>query len=167
MKKIYLIRHAKSSWKKDFIEDFDRNLNKRGKEDAPFMAERLKQFGVKPDLIYSSPAKRAKKTAKIIAKILDYDTKNIQYKNTLYNGNIAEYLEVLKNTPNYVNELFLIGHNPTITELGEILSNSILTNMPTCSIVCILFNVESFEEIDMGRGEICFFDYPKKHKRGK
>ena len=58
MKTLYLIRHAKSSWKHDYLADFDRPLNKRGKRDAPVMGRRLKQHGV-PGLFLSSPARRA------------------------------------------------------------------------------------------------------------
>ena len=54
VKRLYLIRHAKSSWKDPDLDDFDRPLNKRGKTDAPLMGKRLKEQGVKPDLIISS-----------------------------------------------------------------------------------------------------------------
>jgi len=69
MKRLYLVRHAKSSWNRPELDDIDRPLNKRGKRDAPFMGQRLKQHDVCPDLIISSPAKRALKTAKIIAHL--------------------------------------------------------------------------------------------------
>ena len=64
MKKIYFIRHAKSSWKDETVDDFDRVLNSRGKRDVVFMGRRLKMFDVMPDLIYASPAKRAEKRLK-------------------------------------------------------------------------------------------------------
>ena len=70
MKKLYLIRHAKSSWKDITLDDFDRPLNKRGKTDAPFMAQKLKDKNIYPDIIISSPAKRAKSTAKAFKKNL-------------------------------------------------------------------------------------------------
>jgi len=70
MKRLYLLRHAKSSWKDLTLSDFDRPLNKRGKRDAPLIAKKLKEKGIRPDIIISSPAKRARKTAKIFAKTL-------------------------------------------------------------------------------------------------
>ena len=63
-KTLYIARHAKSSWDDMSLSDFERTLNARGKRDAPFMANILKEKGITPDLILSSPAKRAKKTAK-------------------------------------------------------------------------------------------------------
>ncbi len=164
MKKIYLIRHAKSSWKEEGKSDFERGLNKRGKEDLVFMAKRLHSFGVMPDLILSSPAKRAKKTAQGIAKIIGYDQRNISYQESLYESSYSSYRYLLDSLDKKYDSVFIVAHNPTITEAGEILSGAILTNMPTCSIVCMEFDIEDFRDIKEGSGKILFFDYPKKHK---
>ena len=74
MKTLFLVRHAKSSRNDAAMPDKDRPLNDRGKRDAPKMGERLAKRDVKPDLILSSPARRALRTAEIIAKKLDYRT---------------------------------------------------------------------------------------------
>ena len=78
MKTIILVRHAKSSWKDPGLDDFDRPLNKRGKRNAPFMGGKLKKRDILPDLVLSSPAKRAKKTAIAVAKALGYPKKEIK-----------------------------------------------------------------------------------------
>ncbi|WP_041957692.1 SixA phosphatase family protein [Sulfurospirillum arsenophilum] len=163
MKKIYFIRHAKSSWKDETLDDFERPLNGRGKRDVAFMGKRLKMFGVMPDIIYTSPAKRAEKTTKEIAKEIDYDKKKIKSIDTLYEGSYESYLELIHSTDDKHAAIFIIAHNPTITEVGERLSGAILSNIPTCAIVCISFDVESFKEITEESGHILFFDYPKKH----
>ena len=163
MKKIYLIRHAKSSWKETGLSDFERPLNKRGKSDLEFMAKRLKFFGVMPDLILSSPAKRAKTTAKGIAQTIGYDKSKIVYIDSLYESSYQTYRYILDSLDESISSVFIVAHNPTITEVGEILSGAILTNMPTCSIVCMEFKADSFKEIEEGSGKILFFDYPKKH----
>ena len=163
MKKIYLIRHAKSSWKNETVDDFERVLNSRGKRDVVFMGRRLKMFDVKPDIIYASPAKRAEKTAKEIAREIDYDKKKIKSIDTLYESSYEKYLELIHETDDSYSSIFIIAHNPTITEVGERLSGAILSNIPTCAIVCISFDVESFKEITEESGHILFFDYPKKH----
>jgi len=163
MKKIYLIRHAKSSWKEEGKSDFERGLNKRGKSDLKYMANRLKSFDVMPDLILSSPAKRAKKTAIEIAKTIGYKTDDISFQDCLYNSSYDSYMYLLDSLDNKYDSIFIIAHNPTITEAGELLSGAILTNMPTCSIVCIEFDTDSFKNIKEGSGKILFFDYPKKH----
>lgn len=163
MKTIYLIRHAKSSCSEIGMSDFDRPLNKRGKKDLPFMANRLKEFGVTPDLILSSPAKRAKKTTKEIAQALDFDEKNIVYKESLYDSSYTNYRYILDSLDDKINTVFIVAHNPTLTDVGEKLSGAILTNIPTCSIVAMEFDVDNFRDIEEESGKILFFDYPKKH----
>ncbi|MCF6172296.1 MAG: histidine phosphatase family protein [Campylobacteraceae bacterium] len=163
MKKIYLIRHAKSSWKEEGISDFQRQLNKKGKVDLTHMAKRLKNFHVTADLIISSPAKRAKTTAKEIANTIGFEKSNILYQDCLYESSYEAYRYLLDTIDDRFNSIFIIAHNPTITQVGEILSGAILTNMPTCSIVCLEFDIQSFRDISENSGKILFFDYPKKH----
>lgn len=163
MKKIYLIRHAKSSWKDETLDDFSRPLNGRGKRDVEFMGKRLALFHVEPDAIFSSTAKRAEKTAKALAKSIAFDRKKIVYTDALYESTFEHYLELLHGMDDAYESIFLIAHNPTITEVGERLSGAILSNIPTCAIVCISFDVEHFSEITEESGHILFFDYPKKH----
>ena len=163
MKKIYLIRHAKSSWSEEGMNDFDRPLNKQGKKDLPFMANRLKEFGIKPDLILSSTAKRAQKSAKAIAEIIKYKIDKISFNDSLYDSSYSAYRYLLDTLNDKLKSIFIVGHNPTLTEMGERLSGAILTNIPTCSIVCIEFDVKSFKDIEEESGKILFFDYPKKH----
>lgn len=163
MKKIYFIRHAKSSWKDETIDDFERPLNSRGKRDVAFMGKRLKMFEVKPDIIYTSPAVRAQKTAKELVKEMDYDKKKIKTIDTLFESSYEHYMELIHATDDQYASIFIIAHNPTITEVGERLSGAILSNIPTCAIVCISFEVESFKDISEESGHILFFDYPKKH----
>ena len=84
MKTLYLVRHAKSSWKYPNLDDFERPLNKRGRKNAPFMGKVLKELKVSPDLIISSPANRAAMTARIIAGKINYPLENILYSETIY-----------------------------------------------------------------------------------
>ena len=76
MKTLILVRHAKSSWDAVGLEDFERPLNERGKEDAPLMAKRLKDKKIKPDIFLSSPAKRALKTARYFGKEFGFGKKD-------------------------------------------------------------------------------------------
>lgn len=161
MKKIYFIRHAKSSWKEPYLDDFDRPLNKRGKNNAPMMAQRLKQSAIFPDIIVSSPALRAKKTASKIAKVLDYDKERIVFYQELYDGGVENYLHVIRNIDNSNNSVFLVAHNPDITDMSERFGNIIIGNMPTCAIVCVSFDVDDFAKIKERGGKALFFDFPK------
>lgn len=161
MKKIYLIRHAKSSWDEPNLSDFDRGLNARGKRDIPKMAERLKDADILPDLVVSSPAKRAKKTAQKISKIIGYDKENIFYEDSLYESGFDTYLHVIQNIDDKHQNIFLFAHNMTITDTAERLGNIMIGNMPTCSIICIEFDCDSFKDIKPKSGKVLFFDFPK------
>ena len=165
MKRLYLIRHAKSSWNNSDLTDFERPLNQRGKRDAPFMGKRLKDHKVKADLIISSPAKRALKTAKIIAKEIDFPTEKILPNESIYEEGTLASLKLIRNIDDSYNNVMLFGHNPTITSLATYLTNYQIQNMPTCSIFCMEFNIDSWKEMSEGEGTFIFFDYPKKHQK--
>jgi len=90
MKTLYLARHAKSSWKHPELSDIERPLNKRGKRDAPYIGNLLKEKGVKPDIVISSPAVRAKKTALAIAEIIEYPKSKIIIDENIYESSSSE-----------------------------------------------------------------------------
>jgi phosphohistidine phosphatase len=165
VKTIYFIRHAKSDWSGN-CSDFDRDLNARGLENALFMAKRLKKYGVKPNIIISSPAKRAFNTAKIITERLKTQTQEKIFKTdiNLYLTSPKVYLETIRQINDKYKTVFIVGHNPAITEICESLSGANIGNIPTCGIFCIEFNVESFSKISSSDGKKLFFDFPKKHK---
>ena len=164
MKNLYIIRHAKSSWKFPELADSDRPLNKRGKRDAPEMGRRLKVRGAVPDLILSSPAKRAQKTAKIIAEAVGYPPKKVRFQNAIYHGGIDNILNVLTEMENHIECIFLVGHNPSLTYFANNLAGTEIDNIPTCGIVRVDFSVDTWRKITWGKGTFIFFDYPKKAK---
>lgn len=163
MKQLYLIRHAKSSWDNPGLDDLDRPLNKRGKRDAPFMGERLHKLGVRPDMVYTSPAKRARKTARTIADCVGYPSGRIQQHDDIYTSDINKLLRVVRQTEGRVGRLFLVGHNYVLTDLAEYLTNEPLGNVPTCGVVAIDFDIDSWHQVGEAAGQLQFFDYPKKH----
>jgi phosphohistidine phosphatase len=161
MKRLYLIRHAKSSWSNPDLDDFARALNKRGKEDCAEMAARLGRAGVRPELIAASPAKRAKKTAICMAKGTGYDKDSIRYFDELYLGTVSYHLQLIEELFSSVNVLFLVGHNNTMTELAEYLTGAPLGNVPTCGIVAVEYADPQGFSAQVGAGKILFFDFPK------
>jgi len=163
MKQLYLIRHAKSSWNNPGLDDIDRPLNKRGKRDAPFMGERLHKLGVRPDMVYTSPAKRARKTARTIADCVGYPPERIQQHADIYTSDINKLLRVVRHAERSIGRLFLVGHNYVLTDLAEYLTNEPLGNVPTCGIVAIDFDIDSWQQVGEAGGQLQFFDYPKKH----
>ena len=166
MKELYIIRHAKSSWSNPELNDFDRGLKKRGKEDIAFMAKWLKNRVKNPDIILSSPAKRAKKTLKAIKKEFRVNEKDILFDERIYEASLDDLLDVLTSIENSKNIVFLIGHNPSLNELSEFLSGIYIANIPTSGIVGIEFDIDRWRDILSKKGKMILFEYPKK-LRGK
>ena len=161
MKTLFLIRHAKSNWADAALPDKDRPLNDRGQRDAPKMGERLAKRAVKPDLILSSPATRALKTAEIIAKRLDYRRKDIVVNERLYAVEADDLLDVIHKLGAKLERVMLFGHNPELTELAHRLSSKI-THMPTCAVAEFTFDAKSWSDIGKVRPAKVALDYPKK-----
>ncbi len=161
MKTLYINRHAKSSWANMGMADFDRPLNNRGENDAPMMGKRLKERGIIPDYILSSPANRAITTARTIATEIGYLLANIKEDRNLYHASEVSILEVIKQQDDENDSLMIFGHNPGFTDLASILSGRWFDNIPTCGIVAVKFETENWKEVAAGNGEILFFDYPK------
>lgn len=164
MKRLYLIRHAKSSWSDPNATDYDRKLNKRGKRDAPFMGKRLAAHGVMPQVVYSSPAKRARKTAVNIAREIGYPEEEIVFVDEMYTFSSRELLLVIQSLPDNEEEVFLVGHNHAITDVVNILTQTYIDNVPTAGIAAMEFDVTSWAKVMVGKGKLLFFDFPKKHR---
>ena len=161
MKTLHLLRHAKSSWKDSTLKDFDRPLNKRGKLSANFIAKKLMAENFKPDLIYCSPAKRTKETYKYLNSTLNFKT-SLDYKDEIYEAHYSTLLNLINNVDSKHNSVLLIGHNPGLSNLASELTNTNI-NLVTCNIISIEFEVENWDEVFNGCGEISRLDFPKKH----
>ncbi len=157
MKKLYLIRHAKSDRENPALEDVERHLNERGYADANFMS---KKFTGKADLIISSQAIRALTTALIFARNLNYNANKVSIKEELYDCCVKDYFSVIHSIDNSFESVLLFTHNPSITEFAESLVKSLPMEMPTCGIVGISFDTDDWKNVKTG--ELFMFDYPKK-----
>ena len=146
MKYVLILRHAKSSWKHADVNDHDRPLNKRGKRDAPHMGELLQNEHLVPDLIISSTAKRASSTAKTVANAAGYEG-DIALNQSLYAAAPTAYIDVLHDLSNEYARVLMIGHNPGLEQLVNMLSGEEHT-MPTCSLVHAQLRINSWTEID-------------------
>lgn len=159
MKKLYIIRHAKSSWKDETLNDFERPLSKRGKSNAPMMGARLKKKGVMPDIIISSPAKRAKSTAEIIAKEIGYK-KKVLFDENIYESSVEELRKILTALDDKNSTAFLFGHNPELNMLVDYYVK-FYENIPTCGVVEIAFACDKWTDIEPKNAKLLSFDYPK------
>ena len=160
MKTIYLIRHAKSFWGDQSLPDFDRPLNKRGKRDAPFMGEVLREKNIKPDYFISSPAKRTKKTAIIISDKLNFPAKNIVLIDELYEATSIKILDVINTLDEKYESVVIVAHNPGLTLLNNYISDKYIDNIPTCGIVGLQVD-KKWKKIGKNSCAQLFFEYPK------
>jgi phosphohistidine phosphatase len=161
MKTLFLIRHAKSSWAEPEMKDFDRPLNDRGNENAPFMGKLLKKEKIFPDLIISSPAKRAITTARKIADEIDYPKNKIVEEPKIYEANVKTLLQIINSLADENETVFLFGHNPSFTEFLGYLTEAYISNIPTCGIAQIEFENDTWKEVSRETGTMKNFFYPK------
>jgi phosphohistidine phosphatase len=161
LKTLLLIRHAKSDWNDPLLKDFDRPLNERGKRDAPVMGKRLVDKKVKIDAFISSPAKRAKKTAELIANEYEAKKEKIIFLDELYHAEPSTFFEVISKTDDDYKHIAIFSHNPGITEFANQLANVRIDNMPTCSIFAVKIDSKHWKDFSTANKEFWFFDNPK------
>jgi phosphohistidine phosphatase len=164
MKKLLLVRHAKSSWSDFSIRDFDRPLNERGKRDAPEMAKRLRDKEIEIDAFVASPAKRAKKTAELFAKEYKREKDSILFVDDLYLANPATFFDVISQVDNVYKTIAVFSHNEGITQFANQLTTTTIDDMPTCSIFAVKIKAKDWSELRDADKEFWFFDSPKKDK---
>jgi phosphohistidine phosphatase len=160
--RLTLIRHAKSSRDDMSLEDFVRPLNDRGKRDAPEMGRRLRESGVQSDLIVSSPAKRAIKTARIIAGEIGFPEADILEAAGIYEAAADELLGLVQGLPEEKRDVMLVGHNPGLTDLANLFIRPGIENIPTCGLVRLAFDAQHWRDILPCSASLLIFDYPKK-----
>ncbi|TQR54092.1 SixA phosphatase family protein [Campylobacter troglodytis] len=160
MKKIYLMRHAKAE-QENYDRDYERDLNAKGEQEIKDMLKRLSARDFKVEKIISSAALRTTRTARLLAKGLNFDEKNIIFEKALYEASCRGLFEFIKGLDDAFNECLIVGHNPAMRELCELLSKSTLSSFPTTSIFGLEFEEESFANIKAHSGKLLFFEHIK------
>ncbi len=161
MKKVFLLRHAKSSWKYPGLSDFDRPLNSRGSKDAPDMALRFYKSGFSIDGIITSSAVRALAIAEIFAETLSIEKNNYFQDKRLYHAFPHEITAVIAHTPAHLDHVVVVGHNPGLTDFINLKTDDFLDNLPTSGIYGITFDINHWAQIEKVKGEKCYYNYPK------
>jgi phosphohistidine phosphatase len=161
VKNLFLIRHAKSSWAEMGAKDFDRVLEERGLRDAPKMAKILRGMGIMPDIIISSPAKRAISTAQYFAKEMGIPFEMIDLQPDIYEASELDLLHVIRNISNDAQTVLLFGHNPTLTYFPNRYTEDFIDNVPTCGIVQLSMNAEKWSDFNEKTVSKIGFWYPK------
>ena len=145
-------------------KDIDRPLNPRGKRDAPFMAAKLRAFGVKPDVIITSPANRAMTTATHFAKALDILPQNMLQESRIYEAYATTVLQIIQAQPNNYETILIFGHNPAFTMIANMFKGGDhIDNVPTCGISKIESKATTWKELSPDNGKLTEFYYPKQY----
>lgn len=159
---LLVVRHAKSSWDIESLNDFERPLNDRGKKDAPMMAKRLVDKKILIDAFVSSPAKRAKKTAEIFCEAYGKTADTIECISMLYQAAPEDFYEVVEHLDDSFNTVAVFSHNPGITEFVNSLTDTVkIDNLPTTGVYAIQVQLNKWADFKKAKKEFLFFDYPK------
>lgn len=161
MKILTLVRHAKSSWNDAGLSDRERPLNDRGERDAPEMGRRIAKHGIRPSLIVTSPAVRARTTARMIAQEINYPIEFLQRENSLYLASLDDLLDVVMQQEDGFNNLMVVGHNPGLTEFANFLVPGITNNLPTAGVVTVQMDRDDWSLYEQPATELLVHDYPK------
>ena len=137
MKEIYVLRHAKSSWDNSNLRDFERPLADRGISDAKKMSKFLKDMNLKIDKVLCSNAIRAKETFDLTADGFNFEIDKATYSDKLYFGDMTTIIQDLKELDESLNNILIVGHNPTLHYLVEILTNESINRFTTCNLATI------------------------------
>lgn len=162
MKNLYLMRHAKSSWDNPDLKDFERPLNQRGLDDIPVMAARFLQRNCSISCIVCSPALRTKTTAQLFSEAVNYAGEAVISNPGLYFAGVGMFLKATNLLDDDCESAMLVGHNPAITEFANAMANVSIDNIPTCGVVQLQLDIETWAEAELGNAVMLEFDYPKK-----
>jgi phosphohistidine phosphatase len=162
MKTLLVIRHAKSE-QGLLLNDFDRPLNDRGKRDAPAMAKKILEKGAQPQLLVSSPAKRARKTAEYFFKEAKLSESCFILKSELYHAHPAVFFEVVEELDDNYNCVAIFSHNPGITAFVNQLCPVRLDNMPTCGVFAVNIHTAKWKDFRKAEKDFWFFEQPVKN----
>jgi phosphohistidine phosphatase len=149
MRTLMLLRHAKSSWKDESLEDHERPLNKRGKKTAPLMGHLIRDQNLVPDQIASSTAVRARTTAEAAAKACGYPGE-LTLTDELYLATAGEILRYAQERPDETHHrIMLVGHNPGMEDLVNMLSGR-REPFPTAALAVFELEIDSWRKLELG-----------------
>jgi phosphohistidine phosphatase len=163
LRRITLLRHAKSDWGDPSLRDFDRPLNPRGERNLKLIGSRLHKNGIRPSLIVSSDAVRAITTARAIAQEIGYPCEFIQPVHDLYLATPRTILDIIIHQGTDYNDVMIVGHNPGLTELANMICPAQIDNLPTCGAYAVDIDIDDWADLANTQGSLNYFEYPKKN----
>ena len=146
------MRHGKSSWEYD-LPDHKRPLKKRGEKEAELVANQFLKHRSLPQKVFSSPAKRALDTCKIVVKILDISENSIKIEDDLYDFGGESVIRFIKKLPNNIESIMIFGHNHAFTSIANLFGDEYIDNLPTSGLVKIIFDINDWDDLKKGSTE--------------
>jgi phosphohistidine phosphatase len=144
LKRLYILRHAKSSWSDESLSDFDRPLNERGLAAAPFMGELMAKRGLVPDIFLSSPAERAVQTARLVLDSSGFGSSLI-LDERIYEASPQALKQIVSGLNDDLNSAILVGHNPGIEGLIALMTGE-SRPMPTAALAIVDLETETWAD---------------------
>jgi phosphohistidine phosphatase len=169
MKRLYLLRHAKSSWKEPGVPDHDRPLSGRGRRAAKAMAAHLRAQGIEPELVLCSTAERTRQTLARIEPALG--APEVRFERELYGAAAATLLDRLQRVEDPIGSVMLIGHNPGLELLALDLARpgpalrKLSAKYPTGALATLELAAPSWRALGHGSAELTGFVVPRELAR--
>lgn len=162
MKTLYIVRHAKSSWKYESVKDHDRPLKERGINDAHLLSKYLAKQIKKPDAFLSSSANRALHTGIIFCENFGYPLSNLKINKQLYSFSDGYLVKTVKALDDNFSSAIVFSHDHGINTFVNKFGNKKIEHVPTCGVIGIKFDEKHWKNIK--KGKTILFDFPKNHK---
>ena len=156
MKKLILIRHAKSSWEYDVI-DHQRPLKERGYKDAALVSKVLQKLNLNIDFVLCSDAVRTRMTSEIFISELNINPEIVKLNHDLYDFSGNDLIRTIKSCDTTVNTLMVFGHNHAITDFVNTYGSTFIDNVPTSGVVIIEFDIDNWKALKPGITQNTFF----------
>ena len=163
MKTLFVLRHAKSSWDNPDLADFERPLNSRGLDAARFIGTLIYDRHLEPEIIVSSPAKRAKQTA-VLVKELGEISKSIVFDERIYEASPLTLFNLIREFDDKYDSVLIVGHNPGFENLVRSLTGETVS-MPTAALARINLDIEKWSDVETGANDLEFLIRPKEEMK--
>ena len=158
MKRLLILRHAKSSWAEDMLEDHDRPLNARGERDSFTMARYIADLDEGLDVVFSSTAARALDFAQLISELADI---SLVPDLSFYTFDEDELMEILRSLPDHANRVAIVAHNPAVHQIANRLGDNQIEKFPTAGLAAFNCEIESWRDLSESNSELAYFETPK------
>lgn len=170
-RQLLLLRHAKSAWTTETATDFARPLNKRGERDAPRMGRWLREQGLIPDDVLSSPAERARQTTLKVCKELNFPADRVRWEPRVYDATAGDLLRLLTDCPAQARRVLLVGHNPGLELLARYLCPALTMPsdgklLPTAAVAVLDVDGE-WRQLEPGKGRLAALMRPAALAEGE